>query len=472
METPFLENRSYFAGNKKEWVIIFGFTAFVCLFFLLGLGKLLIFLFPLGAILVGVYLFFNAPVLYIGFSLWLWFLNPLIRRIIDYQSGYYTPGGLYTTAQFVTFIAAISFLKNLPSVYKKSGLPFVLCAGVISFATLSGLAQQSLGNLLIITTILGWICPILFGFHLFISWRNYPDYRQAIQRVFFVGLIVMSIYGIYQFVVAPDWDRFWLQITSLHSRGKPEPFGIRVWSTMSAAHQFSFPMIAGMVLLFKPPIKLPRFLVVALSSVTILLTKVRTSWFCLLLCLFIYVTSLKPKYQTKIVVGLAVAFVVILAFLSIEEFSSVIFRRFDSLSSLGEDRALELRAEAYNQVLDSLLFNLIGSGFGSSIRDLVLLSDGDTSFLSMLLWFGLLGTLIYCFGVVLCVSKLLVEKRAQQDTFFLAARTICLGLLPMSLTGQMFPSAGGMVFWGFIGLGLAASKYYQEEALLVDFLEQ
>lgn len=461
---------SYFSRNKKEWIIIFGFGLCVLFLLVLGFGRLLILLFPLGAILVGVYLYFNAPVFYIGYTLWLWFLNPLIRRIIDFQSGYYTTGGLYTTAHFVTFIVVITFIKDLPRVYNKSGLPFVLCAGVISFATLSGFAQQSLRDFLIVTSILNWICPVIFGFHLFASWRDYPAYRQAIERVLFFGLLVMSVYGIYQFVVAPGWDRFWLEITSLHSRGKPEPFGIRVWSTMSAAHQFAFPMIAGMVLLFKPPTKLPRFLLFALSSVTLLLTRVRTAWFCLVLCLFVYVTSLKPKYQAKIVFGLGVALVLIVAFLSIEEFNDVISQRVDSLSSLGEDRALDLRADAYNQVLDLLLFNVIGSGFGSSIRDLVLLSDGDTSFLSMLLWFGLLGTLLYVLGVVLCVSRLLIERTAQKDPFFLAARTICLGLLPMSFTGQLFPSAGGMIFWGFMGMGLAAGKYYQEQALL-RFLE-
>ncbi len=465
MESWLFRKNSSFDSHKNEWKIISAFGLFVSLLFLLGLGKLLILLFPAGAILVGLCLYFNAPELYIGYTLWMWFLNPLVRRLIDYQSGYYTPGGLYTTAQFVAFIAVISFIKKIPYSYKRSGLPFVLCAGVISFAALSGLAQQTLGNLLIITDILNWISPVLFSFHVFSNWRDYPAYKQVIQRTFFFGLLVMSLYGIYQFIVAPGWDRYWLEITSLHSRGKPEPFGIRVWSTMSAAHQFAFPMIAGTVLLFKPPIQLPRFILVAFSTVTLLLTRVRSAWFCLLLCLFIYVISLKPKHQAKIVFGIVITIMLILAFLSVDEFSEVIGRRFESLGSLGEDQALGLRAEAYEKVLDSLLFNLIGSGFGISIRDLVLLSDGDTSFLSMLLWFGLLGTLIYCFGVAMCLLKLLAEQTAKQDSFFLAAKALCLGLLPMSLTGQMFPSAAGMVFWGFMGMGLAASQYYQEQAL-------
>ncbi len=40
------------------------------------------------AVLVGGVLIQRSPVMYSSFSLWLWFLTPFVRRVLDYRHGW------------------------------------------------------------------------------------------------------------------------------------------------------------------------------------------------------------------------------------------------------------------------------------------------------------------------------------------------------------------------------------------------
>lgn len=446
--------------NQEFYVAIIFFSATFFLLFL-GLGKFLILLFPLSAMLVGGFLFFRAQNLYVGFTIWLWLLNPLIKRIIDYQCGYYTTGGLFTTAQFVTALSLITFLAKMPSFYRKAGLPFFLCGMVVFFASLSGIVQNTFRDFLVVTTILGWICPISFGCFIFLNWPDYILYRETLKKVFFWGIIVLGLYGIYQFAVAPEWDEFWLLTTGLNSRGKPEPFGIRVWSTMSAAHHVSVPLVAGIMYLLCVPKDIKNYIFTAIAATTLMLTRVRTSWISLAISLMIYWSMARLKVKLKIIFGVGIiACIIMFSFLSIEEFGTVIGQRFSSFNDLSSDKALALRVEGYDEIFVALALNPIGRGFGGSVQNLVQLSDGDSTFLSMLLWFGLLGTLVYNLGILLCYVKILIKRSFVKDDFLLASKAISVGILPMTLTGQLFASGAGFFYWVILSFTLSGYRYY------------
>lgn len=450
-----------FTNQKREFYISLLFFVVIFFLLLLDLGKFLILIFPLSAMLVGGFLFFRAQNLYVGFTIWLWFLNPLIKRVIDYQCGYYTTGGLFTTAQFVAAISLITFVAKMPNFYRRSGLPFFLCSMVVFFASLSGIVQNTFRDFLVVTTILGWICPISFGCFIFLNWSDYILYRETLKKVFFWGVIILGLYGIYQFAFAPEWDKFWLLTTGLNSRGKPEPFGIRVWSTMSAAHHVSVPLVAGIMYLLYVPKELKNYIFTAIAVTTLMLTRVRTSWISLVLSLVIYWSMARLKVKLKIVAGVGIiACIVIFSFLSIEEFGTVIGQRFSSFNDLSSDQALALRVEGYDEIFVSLALNPIGQGFGGSVQNFVQLSDGDSTFLSMLLWFGLLGTLVYNLGILLCYVKILIKRSFIKDDFLLVSKAISIGILPMTLTGQLFASGAGFFYWVILSFTLSGYRYY------------
>ena len=73
------------------WVGILGLICITGLGTLAGAGGILRLLFPLGATAVGVLLYMRYPLLYVGFTWWIWFLTPLVRRLIDQRSGWQDP---------------------------------------------------------------------------------------------------------------------------------------------------------------------------------------------------------------------------------------------------------------------------------------------------------------------------------------------------------------------------------------------
>ncbi|NJM95016.1 MAG: hypothetical protein HC792_00570 [Acaryochloridaceae cyanobacterium CSU_5_19] len=440
---------------------ILGLAIFLGFFFLIGAGRLLVFLYPLTALIVGLYLFQYCPKLYIYYVFWLWFLSSLIRRIIDFQAGEFTAGGFYTTPELVTLISLTTFIRESPKELKSIGLPFILCLGTIAYGTLIGLINNPLTDLSIVDTALGFICPIIFGFHLYSNWPEYPELCRSVYNIFIYGILAMSVYGLYQYVIAPEWDRFYLSFTGIQARGTPEPFGIRVWSTTSAAHQLSFPMIAGILFSLCPPITWISYITLVLGSLTLLAGVVRTAWLCLVLTIFLFIVLVRQQYQSKIVgiLGFTIALISTVV-ISVSEFSDRISQRFSTFQSLESDEALNLRTEAFYQLFEDIVFDPIGKGFGFFLESISDISSGDGTFLPMLLWFGLIGTVIYFCSIFLLLGKILTTPIDPSDSFSIAVRVLCISPLPMMFTGQYFPEIPGLVVWTFLSLGLAAHRYY------------
>jgi hypothetical protein len=450
--------------EKYGWLAIFGLFGFLGLFFLAGAGRFLVFLYPACSLAVGIYLFQYHPKLYILYAFWLWFLSGLIRRLIDYQSGEYTMGGFYTTPEFVTLISSLTFIRLFPKELKSIGLPFILCIGTVFYGTLIGIINNPLTDFSIVDFVLGFLCPIIFGFHLYSYWQEYPALSRSINKIFIDGVLVMGLYGIYQYVVAPAWDRFFLTLTELAARGTPEPFGIRVWSTTSAAHQLVFPLIPGILLSLCPPFNWTQYLALLFGSITLLASVVRTGWLCLLLVVTLYIVSIKPKQQSKILILLAVIFSLILVvILSVSQFNELVIQRFLTFQSLDSDEALNLRTETFSKLFANIVFDPIGKGFGFYLESISNISNGDGTFLPMLLWFGLIGTIIYFLGVFMIIAKIIKTEVPVSDNSLIIIKIICFGLMPMMFSGQYFPELPGLVVWAFLSLGLAAYKYYDHE---------
>ena len=90
--------------------------------------------------------------------------------------------------------------------------------------------------------LLNWITPLRLEAHVAIDWPNYERNKAAILSSFVWGAAAVGVYGIYQFLVAPPWDAFWLQNVTKRftdpSFGRPEPIMIRIWSTLNAPGPF------------------------------------------------------------------------------------------------------------------------------------------------------------------------------------------------------------------------------------------
>ena len=440
------------------WVGILGLFVITALGILAGAGGALRLLFPVGATAVGILLYLRYPVLYIGFTWWIWFLAPLVRRLIDQRSGWQDPSLVLLAPPLVTMVCAITLLRYLPSAYLRGGLPFLLCFASVFYGFLVSLVQNSLAGSVV--ALLNWLPPILFGFHLFINWQQYPNYRQNIQRTFLWGVLVMGAYGVWQYLTAPEWDRFWLINSNAIAFGTPKPLGIRVWSTMNSPQPFAAVMMAGLILLLSNREAL-KFMATGVGYLSFLLSLARTGWLSWMVGLAIYISSLKSHLQIRLFATLIVMVMLVVPLVSIEPLSSKITPRLRSLTETQEDGSYQARVKGYSQLLDDALTEVVGQGLGFELESSNLGSQ-DSGILTLLFSLGWLGTFPYVAGILLMFYTLFQGAEAQFDEFASAARAIALGIFAQIGLNVAMIGVVGMVLWGFLGIALAASRYHAQ----------
>ena len=76
-----------------------------------------------------------------------------------------------------------------------------------------------------------------------------------------------------------------------------------------------------------------------------------------------------------------------------------------------------------------------------------------------------MGAIPYISGLLLIFYSLFQGSKSKSDPFASAARAIVVGFLPMLAGSNVIVGISGMVFWGFLGLGMAANKHYQHQRI-------
>jgi len=444
------------------WAAILGLVVLTALA-MVGAGGILRPLITLGSFAVGVFLYRRYPILYMGFAWWLWLLAPFVARVIDYRSSF-DPLRLVLLSQYlVTLLTLHTFLKHLPKASRQDGLPFVLAFVGVVYGFLVGLINTS--PITAFRGLLDWLPPIPFGFYLFINWRDYPEYRQNIQRVFLWGVLVTGAYGVVQYLVVPEWDRFWLISTKLTSFGDPEPFKLRIWSTMPSPGPFAVMMMTGLLLLFtsKEAVRIPA---AGAGYLAFLLTMVRTLWGAWFLGLLILMASLKAHLQMRLIVTILIMAVCVVPLVTIEPFATTITTRLQTFSNLQEDDSAKVRKEIYEKGLNSALTNGLGNGIGNTF----IVKEGklepvviDSGILDMFFTLGWFGAVFYLGGLLLLLYNLFQYSEFRFDPFMAAARAISIACFMTLPGGSTMLAFGGIVLWGFLGIAIAGHKYHQHQ---------
>ena len=439
----------------QAWMAILGLVLFSALCILAGAGSILRLAFPAGSLAVGVFLYWRYPILYIGFTWWMWFLTPLLRRLVDYRSGWDQKSLILLAPFLVTLVTFATFLKHLPKSYRQGSLAFVLAFTGVFYGFLIGCIKTSFSSAAL--GVLGWLTPVLFGFHLLVNWRDYPSYRQNIQRTFLWGVFVMGVYGLLQFITAPEWDMLWLINSEMTtSAGNPVPFGFRVWSTTNSFGHFAVFLMAALLLLFNSQGSL-RVPASAVGYLSFLLTLARSTWGGWLLGIFTLMTSLKARLQMRLVITLVVIVLCVFPLTTIDPFATAINSRLQSFSDLKNDGSANARGEIYSQTnLDLAFSNILGDGIGSG-------GIVDSGILDIFFTLGWLGAIPYLGGIVLILLNLFQGSEGHFDPFVSSARAIILSVFMLIVFFSVTLGFFGLFFWAFAGMGMAARKYYQHQ---------
>jgi hypothetical protein len=439
------------------WTAILALVLFTTLSIFAGGSTILNIAFPVMSLGVGAFLYFRYPILYIGFTWWMWFLTAFIRRIVDYRSSYTEPSPLLLAPYLVSAVTLVTVFQHLPKAYRQGEFPFVLAIAGVFYGFLIGLINMP--PFVVVRSFLDWISPLTFGFHLLVNWRNFPSYYQNIQRTFVWGTLLMGVYGIYQYIVAPEWDQLWLINSGMtSSQGSPVPFGIRVWSTMNSAEPFAAIVCAGLLLQLSNKPRVLNFSASVVGYVSILLSSVRSAWIGWFAGLITLGSSLKTKNQIRLIVIVVVLGMIVVPLATTGIFSETVNSRLNTFSNLEVDESAQVRKETFNRVIGPALTNFIGDGLGTGSL--------DSAFLSTLTSLGWPGTICYVGGMLLLISRLFQSSEGDSDFFLGTARAIVMScLVRIPVNGSAIAGVGGFLLWGFLGLGIASRKYYKHQRL-------
>jgi hypothetical protein len=436
------------------WVAIGAFV-FMTIVGTLGAAKVMNYLFPVSSFLLSFFLFHRYPIFFNSFVWWLFFLSPLIRRIVDYKSVFTNPSPVLLAPILAVLVILPSFIKCFPKAGRDGTVPFAVAASGITYGLLIGYLNHVPLNKLIIGT-LGWMAPVLYGFFISINWRRYPEFYKNFQRTLLWGILIMGIYGVYQYLVLPEWDRLWLINAEFTVAGNPSPREIRVWSTMNSGEPFSAVMAAGLILILDCRGTLFTGSAIA-GYVTFMLTLVRSGWVGWLGGMFILFATSKPKFQMRLTISAITLACLVIPIAIANSFFDVISARFSTLSDLENDNSATVRQGAY-QDLDNAFGNFLGDGISDSRM--------DSSIFSLLSELGWTGGILYSFGLIglliLCWKALKVYS-ASSSRLLIAAAFTSIIRIPVNTT---LTNVSGMMLWACLAFVLAGARHdYHQKSM-------
>jgi hypothetical protein len=437
----------YYPATASLVIIGFSVSSFACL--LARQGSVLNIGFPLGTLLTALFLYMYQPKFYFHFFWWIWFVSPLVRRLVDYQIGFTDPSPILIAPYLASIIPVYTVLSYLPKLIRQEPalmLPISgVCYGFIIGVLKQGLTQQ------VIISLLDWASPIVICCYLVLQWRSYPMYQQQTKIVFLVHVLFSGAYGLFQYLFAPEWDKLWM--LNLGERaitfGVAEPLGIRVFGTLNSPLTFASSMMVGLIFifgqknLFTAPISVIGYL-------AFLLSLVRTSWLGWAGGVLTLLVSSKLGFKLRILMIMLIGVLLLIPFAARPEFSDMLSTRLSTLVNISEDGSAQVRKAQYITTFTTALFNFVGDGIG--------IGGADSSIIDVLNSMGWIGGIPYGTGFILLFWKI-SHLYNKQNQFNVATYAVLIGLLVQLPFGAIFIELPGVLLWFSLGLAIASTEY-------------
>lgn len=451
-------------NKKKIWkdlvpstgyLVVIGFFVANYVLSLVGFAKFLNYLFPASALLCGAYLYQKHSRVYIVFTWLIWFISPLFRRIIDYKTGTFTdPSPIILTPYLIGILMLERPLKSISLKGATGHIPFFIVLISISYAYVIGILNSSIKDAS--PDMLEWLIPVLTGYYLFVNWRNYPQYAEDLRTVFLWSALVFGGYGIYQYLVAPDWDTFWM--ISLGDRGStfgwPKPFEIRVWSTMGGPVIFAMEM-ASALLISVNSLGPVAFIGSCVGFLSLLLSLVRAAWLGFTVGFLSLVITLKPRMQIRMLFVVSILIAILIPITGMEQYSSVITGRLETLMDPTSDGSSQVRQGIYQNSLEFVTTNFVGTGIGGDHLQL----GFDSAVLEILVGFGWIGSIAYILGIFLIIYKVFSDETYYLDKFSASFRAVIVMNLSCAFLVPINRGLPATILWSFLGISLASINY-------------
>lgn len=455
-----------FRRIPAHWLII-GFGLFIGLLILGGRSGMAKLAYPAGAVALGFLMYWRGPGDYIQFAWCLWHVTPGIRRMVDYRLGFYDAQNPMSLTPFlVSAIGVLTIIRRFPELQRKQFIPWAV-AGV---AILYGFFVGALSNGLMAAAhaLITWLVPLIFGLYCGLSWRRFPEAEEGMRKAFLWGSLVLALYGIFQFLFPPEWDKFWMVSSGMYSVGRAFPYEVRVFSLVNAPLPFATILVAGLFLALAGK-GFMRVLSLSLGTIALLLSLVRSVWIAGLMGLFFYLAALPKKLVRPMVIAtmLTVSAVAFVPWVVPEEFAGPSIRivqdRLLTFTDLKHDVSYKDRASFLDNISTQVLDHPFGHGLGSTGVSSQLGSGGgdtirdfDNGIFAVLYTLGWIGGTALLAAVTSIVVMSLPRRERIWDTTTKAGRAVAATSLILALGANVFEGVSAAVLWSFAGLVVAA----------------
>lgn len=441
-------------------MLLLGLAA-VGLVFVTGQAAVIEFGVPAAALVAGLALHRRQPAAYVALTWWAFFLAPALRRVVDYATDYSAASPVMLAPYLLVAPAAVEAVRSLPLLRRRELLPFGLALAGVLFGYAVGVLKHGLAAPTF--DLLEWAGPVCFGLYTVRAWGAYPLVRDAVQRAFTWGVLVVGVYGVVQFFALPPWDAFWMEHAGMRSIGLPEPLKVRVFSTLNAPGPLASVLVAGLVLLLAGR-GAGRWPAAAAGYAALLLSLVRTAWLGWAVGVVVLVARSRPGRRGRLVVALALVGALGLSLSSLHPALNVVGARLDTMGDVGADHSLRERIAFLAHVGEAAFVNPLGNGLGSTGRATKLTTGETTVFdngvANVPYVLGWPGGLLYAGGVLLLIAGALRGLRGapgRRPAEGVATALVAVGVatLAQMLSANTLVGLSGMVFWGFTGLAVA-----------------
>ncbi|CAM3323694.1 MULTISPECIES: O-antigen ligase family protein [Paenibacillus] len=319
---------------------------------------------------------FKRPHALVPYALLMWVVSPELRRLLDWSFRSYTDTSLISLIPYcVSLTMLIPIIKNIKQLDRKVGLLLKIFGAALIYGFGVGFLKYGFSS---VFDLLNYIVPFLVLAYVSVS-RFDQDVRDQWLRSFGYLAVIVAAYGIYQYMVLPPWDQFWMISSEMKSIGPAEPQKFRVFSLLNSPGPTGvFLAVALAIMTVQKRWRAFGVVGIMVVAFALLLTLVRVGWIAYVVMVFAYFirSQLKSKMQL-LTLGIIIAFAYQFL-LPVLPGGSQVASRIDTFGSLEEDHSFNERLHFSTHIFSSVLANPVGMGLGSSGLGAKLTQNSDT----------------------------------------------------------------------------------------------
>ncbi|QCT04083.1 transmembrane protein [Paenibacillus algicola] len=420
----------------------------------------------LTSLLIAFQIHFKKPQAFMSYALLIWAISPEMRRILDWSFHSYTETSIISLIPYtVSLIMLIPVIQNIKRMDSRIGLMLKIVGAALLYGFGIGFLKYGLSS---VFDLLNYVVPFLVVAYVHVSNFGRKVHDRWL-RSFSIVAVVIAVYGIYQYMLLPPWDHFWMISSEMNSIGPAEPQRFRVFSLLNSPGPTG--LFLGLALAIMTVHKKCRafgYFGILTVAFALLLTLVRVGWIaCVLMILaYFFQSQLKSKIQL-----LFIGIVLVLAYQFIFPVlpgSSQVISRIDTFSALEEDHSFKERLTFASHIFSSILSNPLGMGLGSSGLGAKLTQSEDVmvvfdnGYLNLFYTFGLVfGLAIFTIFVYILISLYKLSK-SEKMYASLSFAAIC-AILFLLLASNVLRGLSGFILLLIISLAYAPNSLIREE---------